>query len=253
MATAAGTVMTEQQFRVAFAKLQNKHKRWIKEALGNPPDHCNIPKDLWKKIQQEEAAIYLLLMSGVGQASAQVAGQGIERKTRGAVTQADVRLALRKEAYARATWASNQTTGTVQRKVRAIIERLDEDAEAGDVVDRVFTEGRVNRIAVNETVAATTAGTRAVQAAAQNAKVESFLVWRLGTCRHCRVCPLLDRTDEAFWGTVTSGPPIHPNCCCYTTVEFGDRADLVRSGVMKGRYPSEAELISAIRASGWRM
>jgi len=117
----------------------------------------------------------------------------------------------------------------------------------------VFTEGRVNRITVNETVAATTAGTRAVQAAARDAQVESFLVWRLGTCQHCKVCPLLDRTDEAFWGDVTTGPPIHPNCCCYTTVEFGERADLVRSGVLRARYPSEGELIAAIRSSGWKL
>ncbi len=253
MATGIGTLMTERQFRVAFGKLQNKHKRWVRDALGSPPDYRNVPAALWQKIQEEEAAMYVLLMNGVGQASLQIAGKGIERKTGGAVTQADVKLALRKEAIARAKWAARQTTGTVQRKVRNIISRADDDVEVDDVVDRVFTEGRVKRITANETVAATTAGTRAVHNAAVDAGLQTFLVWRLGTCNHCRVCPLLDRTDEEFWGDVTTGPPIHPGCCCYTTVEFGTRAELVRRGVLKARYPSEGELISAIRASGWKL
>lgn len=253
MATGIGTLMTERQFRIAFSKLQGKHKRWVRDALGSPPDFRNVPKELWQKIQEEEAAIYLLLMSGVGQASLQITGKNIERKTGGAVTQADVKLALRKEAIARAKWAARQTTGTVQRKVRRIITRGDDDLEPDDVVDGVYTEGRVNRIAVNETVAATTAGSRAVHRAAEDAGIQTFLIWRLGTCNHCRVCPLLDRTDQSFWGDVTTGPPIHPHCCCYTTVEFGTRADLVRRGLLRARNPSEAELLAAIRASGWRL
>ncbi len=113
----------------------------------------------------------------------------------------------------------------------------DDDLEPDDVVDNVYTENRVKRITVNETVAATTAGSRAVHRAAEDAGIQTFLIWRLGTCNHCQVCPLLDRTDQSFWGDVTTGPPIHPHCCCYTTVEFGTRTSLFAGGCCVLAFP----------------
>jgi hypothetical protein len=38
-----------------------------------------------------------------------------------------------------------------------------------------------------------------------------------------------------------------------TVVEFGTREELVQAGKLLARFPSEAELLSAIRRSGWKL
>lgn len=250
------TQFSIREFRQRFGRLQKKHQRWITDALGTPPDHRNIPKSLWKKIEDEEAAAYLILMTAVGMQSMQFHSRGIERKTDGAITQADLRTALGREAVRRANWAARQTTGTTRRKVADVIARTeakDVVPDPEDVTGKIWTPGRADRIVNNETVAAKTTGARAVVIAAEKKKIETFHIWMLGTCRHCEVCPLLHKTDAAFWGDVTSGPPLHVNCCCTTIVEVGTRAELVRAGKLKANYPSEAQLLSAIRRSGWKM
>ncbi len=117
MATGTSTVMTERQFRIAFSKLQGKHKRWVRDALGSPPDFRNVPKELWQKIQEEEAAIYLLLMTGVGQASVQITG----RTSSGRQAELSVKPTFKTRAPAgsdrTSEVGSSANNGTVQRRV----------------------------------------------------------------------------------------------------------------------------------------
>jgi hypothetical protein len=246
------TRFSQREFRERFSRLQAKHRRLIVDAMGNPPDHRNIPKSLWQQIEKEEAAAYLILMLGVGLQSLQLHSRGIERKTDGAITQAELRAELQRQSVRRATWAARQTTGTVKRKVEDVIDRRP-DATAQQVGDTIWTPKRRDRIVGNESVAATTNGATTVVAVAKKRKVEVFHIWRLGTCKHCEVCPLLDRTDQSYWGDVTSGPPLHVNCCCMTVIEFGTREELVRAGKLLARFPSQAQLLSAIRRSGWKL
>lgn len=250
MATA--TRFNRREFQQRFSRLQAKHRRMIVDAMGNPPDHRNIPKSLWEQIEKEEAAAYLILMSGIGMQALLFHGRDVERKTGGAVTPQEAREQLQRKSIQRARWAARQTTGTVRRKVADLIER-DPDLTADEVGGKVWTPKRRDRIIDNETVAATTNGATAIVEVAKKKKLEVFHIWRLGTCRHCEVCPLLDRTDESYWGDVTSGPPLHVNCCCMTVVEFGTRDDLVRSGRLLARFPSQAQLMAAIRRSGWKL
>jgi hypothetical protein len=249
---ATQTRFSKREFSERFARLQRKHQRWITDALGDPPDPRNIPKSLWEQIEKEEAAAYLVLMSGLGLQSLQFHSRGVERKTGGAVTQADLRQELQRQSVKRATWAARQTTGTVRRKVRDVILR-DEDLTPKQVVDNVWTPARAKRIIENESVAATTNGATAVVEVAKKKKLEVFHIWQLGTCKHCEVCPLLHKTDESYWGDVTSGPPLHVNCCCMTVVEFGTREELIQQGKLLARFPSQAQLMSAIRRSGWKL
>lgn len=249
---ATQTRFSKREFRERFARLQRKHQRWITDALGNPPDHRNIPDEIWEQIEREEAAAYLLLMTAIGMTSLQFHSRGVERKTDGAVTSAELRQELQRQSIRRATWAARQTTGTVRRKVRDAILR-DDEATAEDIGGKIWTPSRATRIIENETVAATTNGATSVVAVAKKKKLQVFHIWKLGSCKHCEVCPLLDRTDESYWGDVTSGPPLHVNCCCMTVVEFGTREELVRQGRLLARFPSEAQLKAAIRRSGWKL
>lgn len=282
MATA--TRFSKQEFRQKLSRLQAKHRRLVLDAMGNPPDHRNVPKELWQQIEKEEAAAYMILMTGIGLQSLQIHSRGVERKTNGAVTQVELRQQLQKLNVKRAVWAARQTTGTVRRKLQQIIENLPEPKPAPkpeparrpsadqrpvekpkpvqpprpvvtpeEIVDRIWTPARRDRIIQNESVAATTNGASSVVEVAKKKKLEVFHIWRLGTCQHCEVCPMLDRTDEGYWGDVTSGPPLHVNCCCMTVVEFGEREELIHQGKLKARYPSEAELLAAIRRSGWKL
>lgn len=280
MATA--TRFSKQEFRQRFSRLQAKHRRLVMDAMGNPPDHRNVPKYLWEQIEKEEAAAYLILMTGIGLQSLQIHSRGVERKTNGAVTQVELRQELQRQNIKRARWAARQTTATVRRKLQQIIEKLPEPkptprpepakTPAGkpaaeqrpvqkpkpavkpeEIVDRIWTPSRRDRIIDNESVAATTNGASTVVEVAKKKKLEVFHIWRLGTCQHCEVCPLLDRTDESYWGDVTSGPPLHVNCCCMTVVAFGTREELVQQGKLLARFPSEAELLAAIRRSGWKL
>jgi len=250
MATA--TRFNRREFQQRFSRLQAKHRRMVVDAMGNPPDHRNIPKSVWEQIEKEEAAAYLILMSGIGLQSLQFHSRGVERKTDGAITQPELREQLQRKNIQRARWAARQTTGTVRRKVADVIER-DPDATPEDVGSKIWTPGRRDRIIDNETVAATTNGAIAVVEVAKKKKLEVFHIWKLGSCKHCEVCPMLDRTDQSYWGDVTSGPPLHVNCCCMTVVEFGTREELVRAGKLLARFPSEAQLKAAIRRSGWKL
>lgn len=250
MATA--TRFSKREFQQRFSRLQAKHRRLVLDHMGNPPDHRNVPKEVWQQIEKEEAAAYLVLMTGVGLQSLLLYSRGVERKTDGAVTPIELRQQLQRLSVQRATWAARQTTGTVKRKLADVIER-NPDASAKQVADRVWTPARQERIIQNESVAATTNGAVAVVKVAKRKKLSVFHIWRLGDCKHCEVCPMLDRTDESYWGDVTSGPPLHVNCCCMTVVEFGEREELIQHGKLKAVFPSEAALLSAIRRSGWRL
>ncbi len=275
---ATQTRFSKREFQERLSKLQRKHRRLVLDAMGNPPDYRNVPKELWEQIEKEEAAAYMILMLGIGMQSLQFHSRGIERKTNGAVTQVELRQELQRQSVRRARWAAKQTTATVKRKLVQIIEKLPDPEPAPrpqpartpaaeqrpvakpkpavkpeEIVDRIWTPARRDRIIDNESVAATTNGSKSVVIVAEKKKLEVFHIWKLGSCKHCEVCPLLDRTDEGYWGDVTSGPPLHVNCCCMTVVEFGTREDLVRAGKLAARYPSQAELLAAIRRSGWKL
>lgn len=237
------SLITPAEAQKRIAGLSARHRRWIEEAAGNPPDLSKIPDSLWKKIEDENTAALLIILIGVAQPALAVAA-GKLRRGGYQLPLDDAATALDRAAAQRAQFAGSTITQTARERIQNFI-RGNEDyttSQVDSLLEGLFGEGRSNTIAATETAAAQTIGSGSAAEIAQSNEVACTEVWYLGACKHCDLCPEFHRTPRSFWGRFVGPPPIHPNCCCSTQIVIGDEMDLRSRGML---FPGNAASVIA--------
>lgn len=230
----------EREARVARAlkRLHGKHLRELKKLLGDPPNAENVPDSFWKKVEEDNSELLLLLLMDVYYDAA-------EQEFPDRVTPDDAEK-----------WATKHARRTARDITRHSVERVrdawrnfdPEDTESRrefrDNVNATFGQDRADNIAATEVTRAQTDGQqqgvgeenkareKAADDAAKDAEDEAedgeqpketepakILVAFWNSMRDAKVCPIcrpLHGQPERVWGQVApDGPPAHVNCRCW--------------------------------------
>lgn len=240
---------TERDLAAAIGKLGPTHRRRIMDAIEVYGSARAIPNAVWESIKrdvdQESAAILLLLLAGVYGAQYRRTLRQVPIEQRGLVQPIDperLRTAAAAPAARAATVVADEYVTSIRSRLETNIDN--KAAEINELpprerakVVRQEIEDAVGEDAAESTVVTNT--TRGVTAAQQSAgddigrqaNVTMTLVWK--TERDSKVCPIcrpLDGKTVDRWeavldantvsaevkATITSqlGPPAHPRCRC---------------------------------------
>lgn len=256
--------VTEQQFAQRLRKLNRTHREMIVDAMGNPPDRRNIPKELWKRIRDEEEALLLLLLLGFAMPFARnLREQAVEQlDTDEAIPEPtrDLYRILRR----RARWVATSIRNTSRDALRDAIDRISTAEPAADSVAEPISESRLletarevmprwreEMIVRTELSAARRAAAQAIAETLNRTGIETHLVWRLGpSCEHCKVCPIFEGLPESVYSQYVQ-IPVHPNCCCWAEVVSGQFDDLQSRGIIRP-IPTAASIRAALRVARFR-
>jgi len=250
------------EFLKRLKTLHRKHRRWVLDAMGDPPDPRNVPKELWEKIRREEEAFLAILL--IGFASPILSklwkriGRQLEQDDDGdeddspAPVPAPLQRRLYRSTRRRAAWSARHITGTTRKRLNDSWRRQRESGDDPDprvAVDDAFSDSRAETIARTELVNAGNQPAIAVsnEYAGRGPKsVRVITVWRLGeSCEHCEACPMLEGLEISQTSLLTD-IPVHPNCCCYYDVLIGRLADLRAAGMFRVATQSELNHIRQV-------
>jgi hypothetical protein len=211
----------------ALANLQNQHRARLWSLLGDPPRFSNIPDSEWRRIEEETAALLLLLLYPIHrQSDLTLSAQMINRAPeQGPQLYQQAALGADSVQWARghAETIARQTTDTAKERLREKIEAAarEEASIAGQLATAglllVLGAGRAAALAVDGTTRAASAGEFAARDRLSTAGVEIEGVWRAENDEStCRVCRRLDGQPYSVWGNqFPNGPGAHNWCRCW--------------------------------------
>ena len=272
------------EFLRKFQTLWTAQKIELKKLLGKPPDIRRVTSEHWTKWKKDQEAVLLILMVGyismimdeqmdqmeermpydlrpqrrtqrnINRGPAPDSGTGSTDPEPDIIDREDIEREAIRGIRRRARFASQRIRATTQDRLSKQLRRetgTDTEDFGGFDPETIFSRSRSEMIVRTELTAAKTETTRSIHTSLTAKGVKCQLVWKMRPCDHCEVCPLLDGTPESFWSRFTSGPPLHPHCCCELQILFGSVSELIRTGQMN-RNPSVAGLRAAIQRYGFR-
>lgn len=226
----------EEEIAAVMAKLDERHRELLRDALNRYGSVENIPPSVWGQIQEETeselAAIALLLMmGGLAYTNSELGVQGM--RTAGTSAAGLSRMGLL--AARQVTNAAANSAASLMKRITYALEQARLNQNFGDVGDLtqegidkalqdVFDAKRRQGLAIDQTTEALTTGQREAGRAAgttntSGQRVTVLMLWRTardnGVCQRCE--PLNDKPEEIWSLVFPNGPGInaHPSCRCY--------------------------------------
>jgi len=196
----------QKRFTNRLATLSAAHRKELLTLLGDPPDFDNVPESFWKKVEEETAAMAVVMMLLIFS----------NAETQHGYSGEDAILAAEGFAAARADEFSKLWVDASRNKLDTIAQRFarGENESIRSETLGVFGPERVARAAENETVIARHRGSELAIEATVGLSPED--IWENGGPA-CPVCLKLNKKPRSYWGKYfPSGPPSpHPGCDCY--------------------------------------
>lgn len=254
------------EFLKRLKRLHKKHRRWVLDAMGDPPHPRNVPKELWEKIRREEEAFLTIMLIGFASPILSSLWRQIGRQLEAdaedededdeddspAPVPAPLQRRLYRSTRRRSAWSARHITRTTRRRLNDSWQRQRDsgaDPDPAVAVDDAFSDARAETIARTELVNAGNQPAIAVRneyAGPGPNSLRVFTAWRLGeSCEHCEACPMLEGLEIAQTSLLTD-IPVHPNCCCYYEVLIGKLADLRAAGMIRVATQSELNHIQRV-------
>jgi len=240
--------VTVAEFERRLSRLSAKHQRMVREAMGPSADPANVPQSVWDEITRQHKAALFILFMGAAIPTVRFSLSRLDRSGNDLDDPDEVQISLERMARRRADWVSESVTETSRDRFQRNWQSGRFDME--QILRDIFGRDRWNAIARNESTAAQSAGGAAVAEAARAEGIQATEIWYLGKCEHCDTCPMLHGTSRDFWGLWSSGPPLHPNCCCNLQVFFDDPDELRRRRLLVSRNPSYAIVNARMKRFG---
>lgn len=226
----------EEEIAAVMAKLDERHRELLRDALNRYGSVENIPPSVWSTIREETedelaAIILLLMMGGIGYTNMELGFQGMQPRPTTSAGLGGLGLLAARQAQA----AAAASVESIQRRLVDGLTKARLDLELGNVGDLTqegidkalqdaLDEARRKGMAIDQTTEAITKGQReaaggagTTNAAGQRVTVE--MRWQ--TERDSKVCPRcspLHETPEEVWSKVFyDGPGIaaHHHCRCW--------------------------------------
>lgn len=251
--------VTPRKFLKRVNDLWKSQRRELVKILGNPPDFSKVRQADWSRWQKEQEAVLLILMSGFAYSYMQQSVRDVvDQNPEIDWTEVDKATADKyymKTVLQRSRWASGKITDTTKRRFsersRRTAEQVDANLKASRIAEELLSGSRSEMVVRTEMSGAYTCATFAIANALRKKGLTVWLIWQLRPCEHCEVCPMLDGTTEEFWKKVSSGPPIHPSCCCRLRIFVGSKSKLQTSGLLK-REPLIGDVRRAMAKHGFK-
>jgi hypothetical protein len=247
----------ETDLQRKLSRLSARHRRELRELMGNPPDINRVPSGFWDKVKRErEAALLILLLmittdsqklhveqllpdafhldveDGMSRVAREWSGVRADAVARSNVVTAQRRLATRAEYWRR--FGGDVPTEQIESDLAGVL---------GPQIDSVT--------ASTETTRAQTAGVNGAIGAAQAFGIPVRTRWYTrADDRVCPVCAPLHKKHVDLWETVlrnivapggsraiqeilaNGGPPAHGACRCYLITAPEAPARRVRTGIL---------------------
>ena len=261
--------ITIDEFRELLAQLWKSQREDLERIAGYPVNPSRVPKDFWKKQEEERRAVLAVLLAGMA-LSFYSSDMLALLESDSAASSAMVRRSVQNYSKTRARTVSRLMGRTSVSRANEFgyddDEELFADYDEGDdlaefiadrdvsFLDRVYGDDRRESVVENELAAARSISRQSVSDEADRRGVDYWHIWNVSaTCDHCDLCLLLDGTDESFWGRFVLSPPIHPHCCCSTSLHFGvSRSAMVQNELMLRRAPSARDVRRGLQSHGYR-
>ena len=247
----------ETDLQRRLSRLSARHRRELRELMGNPPDINRVPAEFWDKVKRErEAALLILLLlittdsqrlhveqllpdafhldveDGMSRVAREWSGVRADAVSRSNVVTAQRRLATRAEYWRR--FRGDVPAEQIESDLASVL---------GPQIDSVT--------ASTETTRAQTAGVNGAIGAATAFGIPTRTRWYTrADDRVCPVCAPLHKKIVDLWETVlrnvvvpggsraiqeilaNGGPPAHAACRCYLITQPEAPARRVRTGIL---------------------
>jgi len=196
----------QRRFTRNLATLSARHRSELVSLLGDPPDFDNVPESFWKKVEDETAALAVVMMLLIFSNSASQHGYSGDEAT----------LAAEGFAAERSAEFSRLWVDASRNKLDIIAQRFErgDNASLRSETLSVFGPDRVARAAENETVIARHRGSETAIEETVGLSLDDK--WENGGPA-CPVCLRMQGKPRSYWRRFfPMGPPTpHPGCDCY--------------------------------------
>jgi len=215
----------ESRFNKRVLRLSKRHRRELRELLGYPPDPSNVPQSFWDRVENEtrEETAVLLLMLFVVSARSHI------RQVGGSFESVRSRIIQQGEAYSQeqSSQIANRYAEGARLGLQSKRIKWNQDEEGGiltksrveEDLEKILGRGRAERISVNGTTEAITAGGDTGVGMTVGISQDDLWINRPWMSRTgpCPICKPLHRTKRSEWGQKYPNGPgesVHSHCVC---------------------------------------
>ena len=208
-------IASEAEIQAAMKQLNDDQRRRLRQHLGTPPRFENVPESFWNDVQDEQAALLLILISSLSDRSARYMR---DRFKPTGLYVPDTKIETRVAEYAveRAAEVSQGVTETVKNRLQNYFEREQKARLTDDDLQTVLGDDQATTVAQTETTAATSHGEGIFRDDAKSSGKDVQVIWRIDPRSNvCPICRGLNGKPEEYWVRLFPlGPPAHPRCAC---------------------------------------
>ncbi len=225
----------ERAYIKRLSRLNQRHKRELRQLLGSPPDPSRVPMSFWEKVEREQMEENLLMMYLIFIASASFhafgtespAGRDADELQSAAETYAAGRAAAVARSYAE---TGRDRLETLQRDIDGRVTPI-AIGQLEVALDKILGPARAEAVGTSETTAAQTAGGEAgIEATVGIDQADLWInhpeLSRTGPCPICEPLHMLPRSVWESSFPEGPGPSVHPGCVCtirYANEQRGQR------------------------------
>lgn len=208
-------IASEAEIQAAMKQLNDDQRRRLRQHLGTPPRFENVPDSFWQDVEDEQAALLLILISSMSDRSARYMR---DRFKPTGLYVPDTKIETRVAEYAveRAAEVSQGVTETVKNRLQNYFEREQKARLTDEDLQTVLGDAKAKEVAITEATAATANGESIFRDDARENGKEVKVIWRVDPRSNaCKICRRLNGRPEEYWVRLFPlGPPAHPSCAC---------------------------------------
>lgn len=206
---------SEAEIQAAMQQLNDEQRRRLKPLLGTPPRLENVPQSFWEQVEDEQAAVLLLLIASISSRSAFNMRSSFE-STGLYVPDKVIQERVTEYAVNRASEVAQGVTETVKNRLQNYFEREQKARITDADLSQVLGDDQATTVAQTETTAANSHGEGVIRDDAKQQGKVVEVIWRIDPRSNvCQICRSLNGQPEAYWvRRFSMGPPAHPRCAC---------------------------------------
>lgn len=208
-------IASEAEIQAAMKQLNDDQRRRLRQYLGTPPRFENVPQSFWNDVEDEQAAMLLIMISSISDRSARYMRDRF-KPTGLYIPDTKIETKVAEYAVQRASEVSQGVTETVKNRLQNYFQREQKARITDDDLQTVLGDDQATTVAQTETTAATSNGEGIFRDDAKENGKDVQVIWRIDPRSNvCKVCRRLNGRPESEWARLFPlGPPAHPRCAC---------------------------------------
>lgn len=206
---------SEAEIQAAMQQLNEDQRKRLRPLLGTPPSLENVPQSFWEQVEDEQAAMLLILIGSISNRSARHMRSSFQ-PTGLYVPDPVIERKVAEYATERASEVAQGVTETVKNRLQNYFEREQKARITDQDLSDILGDDQATTVAQTETTAANSHGEGIVRDDAKQQGKAVEVIWRIDPRSNvCKICRKMNGTPEEYWSRYfILGPPAHPRCAC---------------------------------------